>query len=290
MFTSIRDLLNRVNGDKPKVNDPNAVQVTVKETTVVIPKEALENLIRTTVREVVSQVLPALMASQRRSPFDRSPYESPFSRSRSPFGERSPMDDLDISDIIAMAMAARARDEDSENSPYDGMPSGLAEALRSMRERMNSQQDDDEDEDESPILTPEEVIAAYQARDFSNKRAELAFAVLASWDENREAYMAPELGVGVCLAAPSLVAAYKAGERVCSSCDGEDGCPVQLAFDTLVEYERMKDEEAAWAEHDRREETEPVMAGVDAEGKNEAEEPVAATSGEPEFPPGVQQW
>ena len=140
------------------------------------------------------------------------------------------------------------------------------------------------------MLTPEEVIAAYKARDFSNKHAELAFAVLATWDENRTAIMAPELGLSACTAAQGVIKDYRDGERVCSNCDGDEGCPVQLAFDTLIEYERLKDEEAAWAEHDRREETEPVMAGVDAEGKNEAEEPVAATSGEPEFPPGVQQW
>lgn len=260
MFTSIRDLLNRVNGDKPKANDPHAVQVTVKETTVVIPKEALENLIRTTVREVVSQVLPVLMQQQRRSPFD-SPYESPFSR-RSPFGDNND-EGIDISDIIAMAMAARARDESGENAPYNGMPAALAEALRSMRERMSNH-----DEDESPVLTPAEVVAAYQAGDFSNKLAELAFAVLATWDNNQTAIMAPELGINACMAAHGIIQEYKDGERVCSNCDGDDGCPVQLAFDTLVEYEQMQVEEAAWAEHER---AEPVMAGANVtEGSNEA--------------------
>lgn len=136
-------------------------------------------------------------------------------------------------------------------------------------------------------ITPEEVIDAYKAGDLSNKNAMLAIASLAAWDENFEMLYAGSIDYKARTAARQLVQRYRdENERFCTNCGGDFGCPVQLAYDVLSAYELHQQEEAAWAMHDQ---TEPAMAGAD-EGKNEAEEPVAATSGEPEFPHGTQQW
>ncbi len=251
MFSSIRDLFNRRNGDESKSVDPNAIQVTIEKTTYSIPVAAVREIVQTAVRETLEQVLPALLASQRRSPYDRSPFESPFRSRRSPFsspfGDENDEDGTDaLAAILAMAMMARQSEENGD--------------------RTNDQDDEDQDEKLVPPA-PADVIAAYKARELSDKASELALTVLATWDNNQDVIMAPEIGFGAIMAARSIVEAYRNGERDCAC--GEDDCMIGHAMRTLNLY--VEDEEyRRWAEDENEgdedmpveEVAEPMMAGT----------------------------
>ncbi len=122
-------------------------------------------------------------------------------------------------------------------------------------------------------ITPDEVIAAYQTGDLSNTHARLAMAALAVRDDNFAVlYDGEKVDFRTRMAARELVENYDNEQRYCDECYGEEGCKVQLAYDTLVAYQIMKDEEACWAEHDGvaegTNETEPVMADT-TEGNEE---------------------
>ncbi|QQS44310.1 hypothetical protein IPM65_01785 [Candidatus Roizmanbacteria bacterium] len=171
MFSSIPDLFNRRNGDKSKSVDPNAIQVTIEET-YSIPVAADREIVQTAVRETLEQVLPALLASQRRSPYDRSPFESPFRSRRSPFsspfGDENDEDGTDaLAAIMAMAMMALQSEENGERDcAYGEDDCMIGHAMRTLNLYVEDEEyrrwAEEDEGDEEDMLAEE---AAEQAAD-----------------------------------------------------------------------------------------------------------------------------